>query len=224
MKEITFKPKDIKHHIVEHFGPLMTTEGYIYKKTDNQFICHRGNYTYIFNMLLTAWNLSYSLSIRLWISQKQIEDIYESIVGKSHGLTFGEEHIERIYYSPDGREIVKGDGLGIWLVNDEDVYNSTETLKTYYYKIAKPYFNKFTTLEAIDDFINNPPFEYSPAYVGAFLDDRCMKGLIAAKLVNNPNYKQLVGIYDELIKETESEESINNYRKVKSFLKEKSIN
>lgn len=175
-------------------------------------------------MLLTAWNLSYSLSIRLWISQKQIEDIYESIVGKSHGLTFGEEHIERIYYSPDGREIVKGDGLGIWLVNDEDVYNSTETLKTYYYKIAKPYFNKFTTLEAIDDFINNPPFEYSPAYVGAFLDDRCMKGLIAAKLVNNPNFKQLVGIYDELIKETESEESINNYRKVKSFLKEKSIN
>jgi hypothetical protein len=76
-------------------------------------------------------------------------------------------------------------------------------------------------LEAFDDFINNPPFEYSPAYVGSNTNERCMKGLIVAKLVNNPDYEKLVVIYDELIKKTLSDvqpDSIINYNKVKEYL------
>ena len=130
----------------------------------------------------------------------------------------GVNGIERIFYSPDGRSIVKGESKSIWFVTNEDVSNSIETLKSYYIDIAKPYFSRFTTLEAFDDFINNPPFEYSPAFVGCYTDERCMKGLIVAKLVNNPNYNSLVATYNELIKRTESNESINNYNKVKEYL------
>jgi hypothetical protein len=50
-----------------------------------------------------------------------------------------------------------------------------------------------------------------------------MKGLIVAKLVNNPNYEKLVDIYDELIKKTLSDvqpDSVINYNKVKDYLEQ----
>jgi len=221
MKQITLKSKDIKERIMNDFGQFIAADGFIYKKTYNEFFCQKGDYTYIFNMLVTAWSNSYEIKVRLFISQKKIESIFESILGKSHKLTMSQEMLERIYYSPDGRKIVKGDGLGIWLVKDGDIFNAIEVLKIYYKKIAKPYFERFATLEAFDDFINNPPFEYSPAYVGANTNERCMKGLIVAKLVRNPNYENIVAIYDELIKATVSKvnhDSITNYNKVKDYL------
>ena len=45
-----------------------------------------------------------------------------------------------------------------------------------------------------------------------------MKGLIVARLVNNPSYENLVTTYDEAIKETMNTESIENYYKVKEYL------
>jgi hypothetical protein len=221
MKDITLKVKDIKEYILTNFGTQIVSDGFLYKKADNEFFYVKGDYTYIFNILLSSWSNSYSLSVRLFISQKKIESIYESILGKSHKLTLNQNMIERIYYSPDGRTVVKGDSMAIWLTRNEDLYNVIDILKIYYNSIAKPYFEQFSTLEDIDNFINNPPFDYSPAYVGSNTDERCMKGLIVAKLVNNPNYERLVAIYDEINKKTLSEvnpDSITNYNKVKEYL------
>ena len=222
MKEITLKVKDIKEYINADFGQMMAAEGFEYKKTSNEYCCKKGDCTYIYNMMLTAWSTSYSITVRLWISQGQIEDIYELILGKSRvKVTFDQDILERLYYSPDGRKNGKGENLGIWLANNEDIYPTIETLKNYYHQIAKPYFDRFKTLEAFDDFINNPPFEYSPAYVGTYTNERCMKGLIVAKLVNNSDYEKLEAIYDELIKRTLSDvqpDSIINYNKVKEYL------
>jgi hypothetical protein len=227
MKEITLKVKDIKEYINSDFGVMMNAYGFEYKRNSNEYFDKNGDCIYRFNMVLTAWSASYSITVRLWITQKKIEHIYESILGKSHGLTFSQDMIERIYYSEDGRKNGKGDDLTISLIIDEDIYPAIDMLKNYYHNIAKPYFEKFKTIEAFDDFINSPPFEYSPAYVGSYTNERCMKGLIVAKLVNNPNYEKLVTIYDELIKKTVSDvqpDSITNYNKVKYYLTHNSIN
>ena len=45
-----------------------------------------------------------------------------------------------------------------------------------------------------------------------------MKGLIIARLVNNPGYDRLAAIYDEAIKETLDAKSIEDYHKVKDYL------
>jgi hypothetical protein len=156
----------------------------------------------------------------LWISQNKVEEIFQRVVGKwRHNLTFEQSMIERICYSPDGREIVNGPDLTIALIEDEDVFNATKTLETYYDEIAKPYFCTFRDIKSMDNFINNPPFEYIPAYVGGLLEERCLKGLIIAKLVHNPNYERLVEKYDELIKRTKSDDAVQNYNKLKLYLK-----
>ena len=77
--------------------------------------------------------------------------------------------------------------------------------------------DKLTDNEILD-IINNPPFNHCPAYVGGNFDNRCMKGLIVARLADNPKYNELVEIYDEAIKETMNEMSIENYYKVREYL------
>lgn len=226
MEKISFKAQEIKEYIANNLSPVLAKDGFQYKKNRNEFIYQKGDFKYVYNMLLTAWTNSYSLSVRLFIGQKKIEDIYKIILGVNDDLTFYQDMIERIYYTPDGRKIVKGEDLGIWLTQNDDLSKSIEILETYYEKVAKSYFSTFTTIEAFDSFMNNPPFEYSPAYVGSNTNERCMKGLIVAKLVNNPNYNQLVGIYDELIKKTVSDvqpDSEVNYNKVKEYLANNSI-
>jgi hypothetical protein len=218
---------DIKKFIQNDFGSYIIDDGFVYKKTANEFIKIVGDFNYIINIWPVSWSSSYSVDMKLRISQRRVEDILEKILGKQrHRLTFSQDMLERIYYSPDGRKIVKGEGLGLWLYTDDDVYTQLQSLKIYYDNIAKPYFSKFADIDAMDDFINNPPFEHSPAYVGAHTNERCMKGLIIAKLVGNPTYDKLIGIYDEVIKRTLSDvqpDSITNYDKVKEFLEQNSI-
>jgi len=222
MKEITLKSSDIKNYILETFGTKIKIDGFAYKKTDNEFVLIDGDYKFIINIELTAWSTSYQLNVKVIISQKQIEDILESILGKQrHRITLGQSMLERLYYSPDGRKNGKGDSLAIWITKDTDVFQLDQVLESYYQNIAKPYFKLFSKLEAFDDYMNKPPFEYPPAYVGGMYNNRCMKGLIVAKLVNNPEYGKLITIYNDEIKKTISDvqsDSEENYIKVREYL------
>lgn len=217
MNLMTLKANDIKEKIALQLAEKLSKDAFVYKKTTNEFRCQKEGFTYIFNIEQVAWSNSHSLDVHLYVSQKQIEAILESIIGKQrHKITLGQE-LGRIYKSPDGREVINGN-LSIWVRQDEDVEAAVETLEWYYNDIAKPYFERYNTLEAIDDVINNPPFEHCPAHVGGNFDERCMKGLIVARLVDNPNYEKLAAIYDEVIKETMNVVSIENYHKVREYL------
>src|ERR1700722_2850299 len=217
MKLMTFKTKEIKELIAKRLGIALARDGFIYNKTLNEFRCVKGDYTYIFNLLQNSWSDHYSIDVRLALSQKEIESILENIIGKlRHKYTFWRE-LGRIYKSPDGRQVVNCN-LAIIILFYEDVYAAIETLERYYETIAKGYYEKYNSLEAIDDIMNNPPFDHSPAHVGGVLDNRCMKGLIVAKLIRNHNYDKLVEIYDEEIKRTMNTESMENYYKVRDYL------
>lgn len=216
MKLLTIKAKDLKEAIASGLEGFFLRDGFSYKKGINQFEKLNGSCISIFNILITAWTKHFSLDVRLYISQKEIEKVYESIIGKSHKLTIGNT-INRIYASNNGREVVNAD-LCINLYFDDDIEAAVESLEDYYTAIAKPYFAKYQDLKSIDEIINNPPFEYSPADVGVGLEERCTKGLIVARLVDNPSYEQLVASYDEVIKLTMNEESIENYYKVREYL------
>lgn len=62
--------------------------------------------------------------------------------------------------------------------------------------------------------------EHKPttAHVGGSFGDRCIKGLIIAKLAHNHKYEYLIETYDEMIKKTMNDESIERYQKVKEYL------
>jgi len=217
MALITKKAKEIKEIVSLGLDKVFSEEGFKFNKSSNEFRMQSEGFLSIFNMEQVAWSDHFSINVNLWISQKDIERILEKIIGRTrHKITLGDD-IARISKSPDGRKIVNGN-LAILLIHDEDIEAAIDTLKQYFFEIAKPYFAKYNSLQALDDIINNEPFSHCPAHVGGNFDERCMKGLIVARLVSNPKYNELASIYDEAIKETMSSESIENYYKVREYL------
>jgi hypothetical protein len=222
---VSLKSQEIKDRISSELNLKFITEGFTYKKSSNDFKRSVGNYTYFFCIDQLAWSDHFSINVRIYISQKHIEDILEKILGKQRNrLTLG-GNIATIKFSPDGRAIVN-ESLGIILLFEEDIDAATETLYQYYTDIAKPFFARYNRLEAIDDIINNEPYNHIPAHVSGNCDSRCMKGLIVAKLVNNPRYNELVAIYNEEMKETFRDfrqEAIEDYTKVREYLEHNEI-
>ncbi len=215
---ITLNINELKGRIATNLSDQLLKDGFIYKKNMNEFKCTKGDYTYIFRLEIIAYSGKYFINVQLYISHKQIENILEKIVGKSrHKLTLGQD-IDRIYSSPDGRKVNNNGNLGIWLYNDEEIGFTIELLHSYFNEIAIHYFAKYRTLEAIDDIINNEPFSYCPAEVGGNFYERCMKGLIVAKLIGNSNYEKLEKIYDREMITTMNPEFIESYNKVKEYL------
>ncbi|MBV4360369.1 hypothetical protein [Pinibacter aurantiacus] len=216
------KSKEIKESIASQLGKYFMRDGFIYRKTDNEFVSTKGDFVYVFNMLLTTWSDCHTLSVRLYISQKKVEKIYETVLGKSHKLTMGNS-IERICKSSDGKEIANT-SMAIVLTIPEDIAAAVESLLMFYNEIAKKYYERYQSLLEVDEIINTAPFSHCPAHVGGNFDERCMKGLIVARLVHSEKYEELVQVYDEAIKETMNNESIDNYYKVREYLSYNRIN
>jgi hypothetical protein len=216
------KARDIKNKISSELKPRLSSKGFKFNKTTNEFRRSIDDYSQFFCIDQLAWSDHFSLNVRLYISQKKVEDVLETILGRQrHRFTIGGD-IARIKLTPDGRTIING-GLNILLFYQEDISAAIDSLYKYYKEIAEPYFTKYNDLKTIDDLINNEPFEYCPAHVGGNYDNRCMKGLIVAKLVKSSRYEELVKIYDREIKETFNNESIQNYSRVREYLNSNEI-
>jgi hypothetical protein len=75
----------------------------------------------------------------------------------------------------------------------EDIIEWGKIVRTFYEEYAVPFFEKYNTVDAIDKLLNENPSERV-----VILDDlgwRIIKGLIAAKLNNNPKYNELRNYY-----------------------------
>jgi hypothetical protein len=90
-----------------------------------------------------------------------------------------------------------------FLINDEfDIKNTVNKIVKLINTIGEDFFLKFRTIESVDYAINlNPESQTALLNVNP---SRCIRGLIIAKLVNNPNLNNLTKIYStrmELVNE-----------------------
>lgn len=75
----------------------------------------------------------------------------------------------------------------------EDIFEWGKIVRKFYEEYAVPFFEKYNSVDAIDKLLNENPTEKV-----IYLDDlgwRIIKGLIAAKLNNNPKYNELRNYY-----------------------------
>lgn len=75
----------------------------------------------------------------------------------------------------------------------EDIIEWGKIVRKFYEEYAVPFFEKYNSVDAIDKLLNENPTEKV-----IYLDDlgwRIIKGLIAAKLNNNPKYNELQDYY-----------------------------
>ena len=79
------------------------------------------------------------------------------------------------------------------LASEYDVAPTSEALVNVFQEVALPYFERFSTLEAVDVELNESPLERTVNRALPWL--RCSTGIIVAKLVGRAGYHNLVETY-----------------------------
>ncbi len=79
------------------------------------------------------------------------------------------------------------------LNGEEDIPQVADALIRVLHDFAVPWFKRFSSLPAIDAELNDKPSERTPNRVAPWL--RCATGSIVARLVDRPQYDELVAVY-----------------------------
>ena len=105
----------------------------------------------------------------------------------------------------------------VFIIDDGDSYKPVvDYLRTLLPYVAM-YFDQIDTIEKLDKLYNRLPIQYNPN--ARWPDDHACVGLIAAKLVNNPNYDILKSAYLQYLKDINyNEKGIENVKYLIDYL------
>jgi hypothetical protein len=102
---------------------------------------------------------------------------------------------ELIEYADNGNETGSGKSMKYLIETDKDVEVLIKVIPKRIEEYGLPFFNQNTSVEKIDQLLNTKPRQLS--ILNWLYPQKACMGLIAAKLINNLKYKELVCIYDE---------------------------
>lgn len=101
------------------------------------------------------------------------------------------------------------------LRNSNQVYELSELFDKYNHDVIRPYFDQNNTIARVDELLNETP---SISSIHNNLNPfRACIAIIAAKLNENPNFDELLSIYDETIKRGEKSYQ-TDYQKIRKHL------
>ncbi|MDF7818793.1 hypothetical protein P1X15_14350 [Runella sp. MFBS21] len=101
--------------------------------------------------------------------------------------------------------------------NDDDLKNTCDAIMDFMNLSGWTFFKSVTKVADIDRILNSQP--HKPSKYLYNQEDRCFKGLIAAKLNHNPHFDRLIEIYQVYLqKQVRDEIELHNYQKLVSFL------
>jgi hypothetical protein len=138
----------------------------------------------------------------VWINVKAIEELYKEItVNKelkkdTDFKTLG-TRIAELIANPDGIHKKWNQSLNLFVYEEAHIKEVAKKLTEQFEKIALPYCTDNGNIKLVDYLLNKNPKEYCVHMSNDLF--RFIKGLIAAKLNNNPKIGQLSKIYEDLI-------------------------
>ncbi|MCW3466432.1 hypothetical protein [Chitinophaga nivalis] len=138
------------------------------------------------------------------ISIGPIEKYYKEITVNNYltsewdFITLG-NFIANLIANPDGINRKKNESLELLIFSEVDIESIGTALYNTFVNVAMPYYLENNTIERVDILLNSHPKEDSVHAINDLF--RYIKGLIAAKLNNNPQRPQLLEIYNSQLVE-----------------------
>jgi len=136
------------------------------------------------------------------IKIKAIEDVYQKASNRGDIYrTLGNDLFEILRNTDHGEETGKGEQY-YWIIkDDESLSKLIRIIPEYFKETILPYFENNSTVSKADELLNKYPRELS---IHNWLYPlRANLAIIAAKLNDNPQYSELVKIYEEELQEAE---------------------
>lgn len=152
------------------------------------------------------------------IKIKAIEAVYCTVSTRGDIYrTLGNDLFEILRYTDKGEETGKAEQY-YWMVkDDESISKLTQIIPEYFKETVLPYFENVSSVSKADELLNKYPREIS---IHNWLYPlRANLAIIAAKLNNNPQYNELVKIYEEELANAE-ESYKEEFEKLKKVLDE----
>ena len=205
--------KSLKEALFETVQKGVTGEGFVLKRSKERFVRERADITDVFQLVCLDGKPGLRVQPNVGVRVARIEETFHRISG-----------FEPKY---QGDTVTIGAGIGNITNNDNracefivetdvDVITASEQILRVFREFALPYFARFSELSAIDAELNDHPLERTPNRPVPWL--RCASGLIVAKLVERPNYTELVQVYGDLMSRADKGFYLGRFRALADIL------
>lgn len=206
--------RELQKVVFDRLELPLTEAGFKLIRSKDKFIRRHQDREDIF--LLTCLDAKPGLRLNPAVAVRfgEVEEIFHKVSDieqkfQSESVTIG---------APIGEVIGEGARSCSFVVDNlEEAASTSEKIDATFKDIALPYFERFSTLEAIDEDINQSPLERA-INRGGLVWHRCATGLIVARLVDRPNYLELVQIYSEMLRNANGGRDLYRLEKLVSIL------
>ncbi len=208
----TMKVNKIAQQISDGVLESFQKHGFKYRKAQKEFIRKTDNIEQIFRLLYYKKDKYITIDPKLIIQVIEIESIYKSIAeieGRPY-LTLGNHFLAIRDYDGDDFNYKKKPTKE-WLIEDEeDVKHLIKIIPEYLEENILPYFEKISSISRADELLNKYPEKMCVHNYSYPL--RANIAIIAAKLNKNPQYDELIEIYEKELLDAEENHKKEFYK------------
>lgn len=196
------KIKEVSGALLGSISESIAQHGFRLDKRKNEFKRVVGDSLQIFDLVYIKEDDLVKIKPEIRIKIKPIEDIYRSISTRGDIYrTLGNDLFEILRYMDKREETGRGDQYYWMIKEDKDIEKLIKIIPEYFEETILSYFNENSTVARVDLLLNKYPREIS---VHNWLYPlRAILAIIAAKLNRNPQFYELVRIYEEELVEAE---------------------
>ena len=212
------KKTEVFKKLIESVVFDIEKHGFKLNKKTNEFKRATKEAVQIFDLVFLKDGNNIKIRPEIRIKIKAIEDIYAKVSKRGDIYrTLGNDLFEILRYTDKGEETGKGEQY-YWLVkNDDSINKLIKIIPEYFEETILSYFENFSSVSKVDELLNKYPREIS---IHNWLYPlRANLAIIAAKLNGNPQYFDLIKIYEEELQEAEASYK-EEFEKLKDVLHE----
>ena len=177
--------------ILETLKPVLQSHGFEYSGKDGIFIRALEGVSHFFYLRFLKSQGGYEVEPGAGIRIDVVETIFHKVSGVPLEDQRDSASIGIALHRLSGNRAPRV----LWLTAPADVTPAANGLIRVFEDHALPYYEKCSTVEAVDVLLNDEAWENSPHTVLEW--NRAAIGLIAAKLSGRRNFDELVGVYRE---------------------------
>ena len=207
------KVQQVKKFIEERLIEKISSYGFKLKKSDGYFFVRKTKFgSQIIGGGVRNYDPEFHTSCSVGIRFDEVEEIYSLIIGTSPRIALQSLTLGKAY-----SEYLNVNNFSFTIIKEEDVNKWVDEIVLFLDQFGFEFFDKYYSLADLDILFNN---DIKHQMAGGFRYDelnRACRGIIIAKLVNNPSYDEIIIKYRKIISEHSLKE---NFEKVITFLSE----
>lgn len=194
------KSKFIKDEIRNRLSEKLAEFFFAFNKKEKRWERKINGGVQIFDLLFYVYPKQILIEPVFRLKLYLIEDIYHQATQKEEEykdatVTLGNSLGQVMKYYDRGDIVGLGEEKLYTIENESDISSFIKSIGSEFIKYILPYFDAYSSIQAVDKLLNEHPRAISTH--NSLYPMRACIALIAARLMNRPDYYELAKIYDE---------------------------